>query len=130
MVTFGSHLYTHYNVRNLPDPVLKDEYQKNAAALSKFRGYLPIFAFPFGQPGACFSMDQAGFLLKQGAVRLFTGWSRPNLDQSAKIIDRIALSGGHDSDQRMWFQVLKYPILETLGRPGLTYDPVADGVDH
>ena len=74
-------------------------------------------------------MNQAGFLLKQGAIRLFTGWSRPNVDQSAKIIDRVALSGSHDSERRMWFHVLKYPMPETFGRSGLTYGPLVDALE-
>ena len=114
LVTFGSHLYTHLNVRNLPGEVLKEEYQKNSTALSRFQRYLPLFAFPFGQPGACFSMDQARFLLKIGAIRLFTAWPRPNPDHSATIIDRIPLGSKHNCDRRMWFEVVKYPIIEIL----------------
>ncbi len=130
LVTLGSHLYTHFNVKNLSDAVLKEEYQKNAVALSRFKRYVPLFAFPFGQPGACFSINQAGLLSKSGAIRLFTAWPRPNPDHSAKIIDRVALSAKHDCERRIWFQVLKYPIIEALGGSGPVYSRLSEYVEN
>lgn len=126
LVTLGNHLYTHYNVANLSDAVLKEEYEKNVDSLSKFERYVPLFAFPFG----CFSMDQAGFLLKRGAVRLFTAMPRPNGDPSAKLIDRVGFGGKHDCERWMWFQVLKYPLLETLRGARPAYGSVLDGLEN
>ena len=115
LVTLGSHLYNHFNVKHLSNDVLKDQYDRNSKALSEFKRYLPVFAFPFGQPGTCFSPSQASFLLHNGATRLFTGWPRPNYDHSAKLMDRIALNSSHKSENRLWFQVVKYPVLEMFG---------------
>jgi len=115
LITLGNHSYVHYNVKNLTDLALTEQYEKNANALSKFKQYLPVFAFPFGHRGLCFSPNQALYLLKMGAVRLFTSWPQPNPNSSARLIDRISLHMRHDTDNRLWFQVLKYPIYQTLG---------------
>jgi peptidoglycan/xylan/chitin deacetylase (PgdA/CDA1 family) len=115
LVTLANHLYNHYNVRTLQPEVLKEQYEKNSIALSRFQRYLPVFAFPFGQPGTCFSADQAMFLLKIGAVRLFTGYPKPNSDHAARVLHRIALGDWHDCDSRLWYQTLKFPVLNMLG---------------
>ena len=130
LVTFGSHLYTHFNVRNLTDQVLNEEYQKNELALSRFKQNLPIFAFPFGQPDSCFSMEQARFLLNNGAIRLFTAWPRPNYDHTAKIIDRISFDSRHNSDWRMWNEVVKYPLLEIFKGPGSASGARLEALDN
>jgi hypothetical protein len=122
LLTLGSHLYTHYNVRNLSDQDLTDQYDENAITLSKYKRYLPVFAFPFGHPGTCFSMNQAAFLKRKGAARLFTNFPRPNSDQTAEVLDRIALTNSHDRDSRLWFQILKNPLTQMLGRSGTNWD--------
>ena len=115
-VTLGSHLYTHYNVRTLSDEKLLEEYRKNDAALSRYRRFKPIFAFPFGQPASCFSQRQADLLLRNGASRLLTAWPSPNADSASRILDRISLTPDHDTDRLMWAQVVKYPVLSMIGR--------------
>lgn len=115
-VTLGSHLYTHYNVRTLSDEKLLEEFQKNNAALSRYRQFKPLFAFPFGQPRSCFSLHQADLLLRNGAARLLTAWPSPNADSHSQTLDRISLTPEHDTDRRLWAQVVKYPVLELIGR--------------
>ena len=122
LVTLGNHLYTHYNVKNLVKNDLYDQYQKNSSALSGFIRYLPVFAFPFGHPEICFSTDQAAFLLRSGALRLFTSWPRPNRDHTAKLLDRIVLTTRHIGENRMWFLVLKLPLSDMLGLPGPAWE--------
>jgi len=115
-VTLGSHLYTHYNVRTLSDAMLLEQHHKNIAALSKYRRFKPLFAFPFGQPGSCFTLRQADLLLKNGASVVMSAWPSPNRDPSARLLDRISLTPDHDTDRKLWAQVVKYPVLKTLGR--------------
>jgi len=116
LVTFGNHLYCHYNVKNLSNDLLREQYQKNAESLTGFNRYLPIFAFPYGHPGRCFTAAQVSYLLQLGALRVFSTWPRPNTDHSAKLMDRVALTSDHDTTTRLWLQVVKFPILETLGK--------------
>ena len=111
-MSLGSHSYDHFNIKKLSDEALVEQYQKNHAALSRYKGYLPLFAFPFGQPGSCFSQAQAQVLLQNGALRLFTAWPRPNADPAAQVIDRINLGPAENCDRKLWFLVVKFPILE------------------
>ena len=122
LVTLGNHMYTHYNVRGLTDRVLDQQYQKNSSQLAKFTNYLPVFAFPFGQPELCFTKSQATRLLDQGALRLFSSWPQPNADHTAKVLDRIPFTPWHDRATRMWFQVLRHPLSQLLGRPQQMWD--------
>ena len=122
LITFGNHSYVHYNIKNLTDSALAEQYEKNAEALSRFKRYLPVFAFPFGHRGLCFSPSQASYLLKMGAARLFTAWPQPNPDPSARLIDRISLHVRHDTENRLWFQVLKHPIRQAMGIKSLAVD--------
>ena len=116
LLTLGSHLYTHYNVRNLSDSELASQYRRNFDELTKFKSHLPVFAFPFGHPESCFSMEQAAFLLNMGAGRLFTSWPQPNFTDDARVLDRIALLQRHERSSHIWFQVLKGPMLDMIGR--------------
>ena len=125
LVVLGNHLFTHYNVRILSESTLKEQYQRNEAALSQFKRYIPVFAFPFGQPGSCFTAGQVSFLLHLGALRLFTSWTRPNADHTCKLLDRVGLTSAHDNETRMWLQVVKGPVMEIFGggRPAIELGP-------
>jgi peptidoglycan/xylan/chitin deacetylase (PgdA/CDA1 family) len=114
LVSLGSHSYDHFNIKKLSDEALAEQYQKNHAALSRYKGYLPLFAFPFGQPGSCFSPAQVRVLEQNGALRFFTAWPRPNADPAARVLDRINLGPAEDCDRRLWFPIVKYPILEAF----------------
>ena len=67
LVTLGSHLYTHYNVKHLANSVLELEYRNNEEAMSQLKYYTPVFAFPFGDPRTCFTAQQASLILQFGA---------------------------------------------------------------
>lgn len=122
LVTLGSHLYTHYNVKTLSKDTLDQQYRENAEALSGFKRYLPVFAFPFGHPGICFSVDQAGYLLRTGALKLFTNWPRPNDDHTPGLLDRISLTPQHDRESQIWVQILKQPLQQMMGQTGSPMD--------
>ena len=115
LVTLGSHLYTHYNVKHLSNTVLELEYRKNEEAMSQLKYYTPVFAFPFGDPRTCFTAQQASLILQFGARRVFTSRSRPNDNHDAKVIDRISLTHWHDSESRMWYQTIRVPLSELVG---------------
>lgn len=127
-LTLGSHLYTHYNVRNLTGHVLDDQYHQNAVLLSKFDNYQPVFAFPFGVPGLCFSNRQVNDLMRSGATKLFTTWPQPNMDKTTHVLDRISLTPWHNCPTRLWFQILRYPLCEMLGVSGRKIVYTSDGL--
>ena len=107
LVTFGNHLYRHYNILNLSDAELEAEFRSDAEALSSYRGSRPVLAFPFGHG---VSDRHVSLLLGWGLKRLFTGISSLNRDPAAPILHRVSLTSWHDRPSRMWFQIARAAI--------------------
>lgn len=104
-VFFGNHLYNHDNALLLSDEELIGSFQENEAALKRYPNYTPLFAFPFGQPGSCFSPHQADLLLANGAGKVFSSYPVPNREVSSPCLHRIGLTAFNDSPSKVWYQL-------------------------
>lgn len=70
LVSFGSHLYNHYNALTLTEEELTDSYLRNEAELKRYANYVPLFAYPFGTP--CFSSKTDKIIKTLGAKKVFS----------------------------------------------------------
>ncbi len=104
-VFFGNHLYNHDNALFLSDGELIGSFQENEAALKRYPNHTPLFSFPFGQPGSCFSPHQADLLLKNGARKVFSSYPLPNRKVSSSCLHRIGLTAFNDSPSKVWYQI-------------------------
>lgn len=71
-IFFGNHLFNHHVPLLMSDEDLLESFSKNANELKKYRNYRDLFAFPFGQPGTCYSDDQVKLLLQNGVKIIFS----------------------------------------------------------
>lgn len=113
LVTFGNHLYQHYNMLMLSDGVLEAQVGVNAKALSAYRGYRPVLAFPFGRS---FTERHVALLSAWGIERCFTGIPSANYDSQAQILHRMSLTSWHNQAVRVWFQVARAAVEGNLHR--------------
>ncbi len=105
LVRVANHLYNHWNAVALSADELSEQYSLNLSYLKAFENYVPLFAFPNGQPGSCFTETEISVINALGARRLFTakpGIARLPLEQ---LIDRVSLSNWHNGVARIWFQL-------------------------
>ena len=91
LVFFGNHFYNHYNAARLSDEQLRDQYLLNQARIDALPQGRPFFAYPFGQPGMCFSSYQTKLLQSWGAKAVFSSSGRINTRNTTGFYDRIGV---------------------------------------
>lgn len=107
-IFYGNHLYNHHVALLMSDEELLDSFKTNAAELQAYPNYRPLFAFPFGQPGTCFSESQVELLLANGAKKVFSSYGSINTDVSSPYLHRIGLLEYNDSHGTMWYKILRF----------------------
>ena len=90
-IYLGNHLYNHYNAANLSIEELKGQYMLNECELKKYRNYINLFSYPFGQPGTCYSQRTDAAIFSLGAARIFTAFSLFNKNLESKRLHRISM---------------------------------------
>jgi hypothetical protein len=100
-LTFGNHLFRHYNAARLSSTELARAYLDNARALAALPRALPLFAFPFGIPNATFTRRTVALIRQLGARVLFSGFARANRHEEDGILHRISLGPRHDTRERV-----------------------------
>lgn len=97
LVFYGSHLYNHYNVLNLKDEELREQYFLNETRIKKYPNGRALFAYPFGQPGICFSPRHTELIRSWGARAVFSSGGNVNQvrrDNPESFYDRIGMDAG------------------------------------
>lgn len=87
----GNHLYDHNNAVSISDLELKNQFIKNENALLKYKNYLPIFSYPFGQPGKCYNNHTTKIILDLGAKTIFTAMPFYNVSKTKGLVHRTAM---------------------------------------
>jgi hypothetical protein len=104
-VYYGNHLFDHDVPLLLSDEELVSSYVRNREELKKYANYRDMFAFPFGQPGTCFSDRQADLLIKNGAKRVFNTSGKMNPDVRSPYLNRLSLSTSGATKEKIWLKV-------------------------
>jgi peptidoglycan/xylan/chitin deacetylase (PgdA/CDA1 family) len=91
-VYFGSHLYNHFNAVQLSMENLKDSYVRNMNSLSRYKNVVPMFAYPFGQPGSCLNANTHSILRDLGAKRLFDSVQLFNSSPDNFLLHRVNMT--------------------------------------
>jgi hypothetical protein len=104
-IFYGNHLYNHHIPLLMSDDELLNSFKTNAAALEKYPNSRPLLAFPFGQPGTCFSERQIDLLLANGAKKVFSSDDIINDDPLSDYLHRIELRNKDNSPAKMWYRI-------------------------
>lgn len=106
-VTFGNHLFQHWNAAALTPAELTEQFVLNRAALTRFRHRVDAVAFPNGQPHTCFRAESLATLRSLGAEHAFAASGRLSRNPAAFLLDRVSMSAGDDRTDRLWFRIAK-----------------------
>ena len=107
LVTYGNHLFDHWNSQALNLDEFSDQYRRNEEALSRFRNSLPLFAFTNGQPGTCYSTAHVSCLAGLGSKRVFSSSSGLNRNPQEYLLDRICLGDRDREESHFCFHVIR-----------------------
>ncbi|MFK5893440.1 MAG: polysaccharide deacetylase family protein [Pseudomonadota bacterium] len=119
LVTFGNHLYDHWNVAALTHDELEKQYKKNESALSQFKNSINFFAFTNGQPGSCFSASDVTFLEHLGAEKVFSASGGVNIDTSEFLLRRMSLYEWDEDEDYIWFQLGRTMLSDLLSKASM-----------
>lgn len=108
LVTYGNHLYEHWNSVALTKEEFQDQYKKNENILLNFKNWLNFFAFTNGQPFSCFTNEHLNILKELGAVKVFSSLGGVNENyRNDYLLGRISLGPNDNSSNRLWFRVAR-----------------------
>ena len=105
LVSFGNHLFEHWNARVLSPNEFNCQYKKNVEALNSFKSTINLFAFTNGQPISCFSGRDLGLLADLAPGKVFAAIGGVNIDTSQFLLGRLSLSDRDSDEYSLWFQV-------------------------
>lgn len=105
LVSYGNHLFEHWNAAALSPEELRDQYLRNEAALSGFAARVNLFAFTNGQPDTCFSKRDLALLKSMGAGRVFSTAGGVNQASEGFLLGRVALCESDKDENLLWFRI-------------------------
>jgi peptidoglycan/xylan/chitin deacetylase (PgdA/CDA1 family) len=108
LVSYGNHLYEHWNAVALSKDEFVEQYRKNDIALKKLRGSMDLFAFTNGQPHTCYTNEHITILKALGPSKVFSCFSGVNRNYKDDfLLGRISLGPDDNSSERLWFRVAR-----------------------
>lgn len=117
LVSYGNHLFEHWNAATLSLEELTEQYLNNEVALSNFISKINLFAFTNGLPVTCFTVRDIGLLKALGAGRVFSGIDGINQNKEEYLLGRIVLSDSDKTDSALWFRIGKDLFLRSCKAP-------------
>jgi peptidoglycan/xylan/chitin deacetylase (PgdA/CDA1 family) len=98
---FGSHLYHHWDIRDITADLYERSLRENLEALAPYPNVLPVFATPYGYSGA--GDDKALSIPHQLGYRVvMTVTGRQNPDPDAYVLDRLPLPISSSTASDWW----------------------------
>lgn len=105
LVSYGNHMFNHWNTAVLSDDEVASEYTKNESLLKRYKSYTPLFAIPHGQWGICFGLREAKIVNNLGALRILAGCGSVNHRVDSLVLDRVNISADVSSPALLKFAV-------------------------
>ena len=105
LVSYGNHLFEHWNAVALSSEELKNQYLRNEAALASFAARVNLFAFTNGQPDTCFSKRDLALLQSMGVGRVFSTAGGVNQASEGFLLGRVALCESDNGENLLWFRI-------------------------
>jgi hypothetical protein len=114
-ITFGNHLYNHYDCKKIPDDKFIEEFRLNKISLELFPNNSDnrFFAFPFGTPGINFTDRHLDLLKNEEVAISFSGTSRrlSKFNPREVLIPRIHFSPSDSLEGNCWWACFKNQLL-------------------
>jgi peptidoglycan/xylan/chitin deacetylase (PgdA/CDA1 family) len=95
-LSFGNHLYQHYNCANCSKDEIVNNYVLNHDLLKNYKNYSNLFSYPFGQKNTCYNDKTNNLIFGLGADAIFTA-NPENFLNNGKIYHRFSLSNKYNS---------------------------------
>jgi len=112
IIYLGNHLYNHFSCSELTKETLIEEYETNEKKLSNYENYLPLFAYPYGQPKIAYNSITNNILKKTNANKIFFGITYAN--KSRRYVYRISMTNSIDSIKKFRAHCLMPEILNSI----------------
>ena len=105
-ISYGNHLYRHYNANTLSNQELTYSYLLNDMKIRRLPNHLPFFSFPFGQPRTCFTVEAVEAIRSAGAEYVFSAFPLINKMPVGDVIHRVHLDESHNTEDRILRRLL------------------------
>jgi hypothetical protein len=112
-VWFGSHLYHHWDLRSITADLYEDSLRENLAALEDYGNALPVFATPYGFPGAI-NRDIVALPRRLGHRVVFTATGIQNQKPDAHVLDRVSLPRWTGTWRDWWYATHRDRLLNAF----------------
>jgi peptidoglycan/xylan/chitin deacetylase (PgdA/CDA1 family) len=110
LVSYGNHLFEHFNAIALSKNELFKNYQDNVIELKKFNSYLNMFAYTNGRHGTCWNDTTTKLIKEFGALKIFSADGKINSNPTSYVVDRIALNENYNSINKLNYCIFRGSI--------------------
>jgi peptidoglycan/xylan/chitin deacetylase (PgdA/CDA1 family) len=110
LVSYGNHLFEHFNSIALTNDELYKNYKENEIKLKKFNSYINMFAYTNGRHGSCWNDSTTKLIKEFGALKIFSADGKLNSDPTSYVIDRIALNESYNTINNLNYCIFRASI--------------------
>lgn len=110
LISFGNHLYNHYNVMNLNNDEIKFQFNENSKNLKKFDNYINIFSYPYGQPNLHYNNDSNKLIKDLGAKLIFSANPINYNYENNEILHRLPMHDFVNNNKKIIEHILRPKI--------------------
>ena len=98
LVSFGNHLYNHFNCVSFSKDDICNAYLKNQTEIEKYPNATKCFSYPFGQANTCYNDCTTKMIKNLGAQAIFT--ANPNsFYPEDQIFHRLPMTKGIQAEK-------------------------------
>jgi peptidoglycan/xylan/chitin deacetylase (PgdA/CDA1 family) len=110
LVSYGNHLFEHFNAIALSKDELYKNYKDNVIELKKFNSYLNMFAYTNGRHGTCWNDSTSNLIKEFGALKIFSADGKINSNPTCYVVDRIALNENYNNINKLNYCIFRGSI--------------------
>jgi len=113
-VSYGNHLFEHWNAQALSEDELAEQYNENESILSMYKNTISLFAFTNGTPVTCFKKEDVDLIKKLGAKKIFSTFGGVNNCPNDYLLGRLSLVDNDNKKGNFWFRIFQAMNAETF----------------
>ncbi len=110
LLSFGNHLYQHYNCVNCTKDEIESNYILNDNFLKVFNNNSNFFSYPFGQEGTCYNKRTNQIIFNLGASAVFAAHPK-NFFNKGKIFYRFPLTSEYKNSNFLKMRLVIQQII-------------------
>jgi peptidoglycan/xylan/chitin deacetylase (PgdA/CDA1 family) len=122
VIYLGNHLYHHFSCSEINNETFIKEYEENDTKLSNYKNYLPVFAYPYGQPKIAYNSITNNILNNTNTKKIFLGITYIN--NKSSLVYRLSMTNSINTVKKFRTHCILPEILNRIFKRKLVNESV------